>query len=348
MSSSSAQCNAHGSPLRTRLVCSAVFLYSLILSACSSLPFGLDQWTLGQKGAVAEHALANDQVARNLVYTLVQLPGLHPQQTTLQVSSDQAKPFSQAVLRRIDDAGYAIQQHSEAVPSTHVLTTSVTEIAADVAEFTISVGGVSVKRVYTHNKQGARPTSAQTVSGAAASQVTLNDDLFSAQPSSIISAVSFSQSQDVKSTTSLKQRFDALRIDPPQSVVRANLHDTLISNYASLFDRYEDVYTKTVVFGNDSMVLGDAGKATVQEFVDRLDPDTDLISIIGCSHGQSTLDNGNELLAIGRSHRVKEAFMYAGLSHNLVLDEACWSPTPFDEVMPRRGVLITLKRRRLG
>jgi len=101
-----------------------------------------------------------------------------------------------------------------------------------------------------------------------------------------------------------------------------------------------------VTFGNDSMRLGAAQKAIVARYAQRFRPETDLISIVGCSHGRTVIDNGNSLLALGRTNRVKEALVYAGLSPEAVLDEGCWADSYHAE-FPRRGVVMTLKRRRI-
>ena len=99
------------------------------------------------------------------------------------------------------------------------------------------------------------------------------------------------------------------------------------------------------MFPNDSLRLGERNKETIARYVSELDPATDVLSVIGCSHGNTRIDNGNELLAIGRANRVKEAFLFAGIDHEQVLEESCWAGESFEK-MPRRGVVLTLKRRR--
>ena len=72
--------------------------------------------------------------------------------------------------------------------------------------------------------------------------------------------------------------------------------------------------------------------------------ESDVFSVIGCSHGNTGLANGNALLAVGRSKRVKQFLIGQGVPVNRILDEGCWAPVHFDEEMPRRGVVIELKR----
>lgn len=40
----------------------------------------------------------------------------------------------------------------------------------------------------------------------------------------------------------------------------------------------------------------------------QMNPDTDVLSVIGCSLEPTAIQNGNSLLAIGRANRVKESF----------------------------------------
>ena len=131
----------------------------------------------------------------------------------------------------------------------------------------------------------------------------------------------------------------------PRALVRQNMYETRRSNYAPLFAEYEDLRQDTLIFPNDSLVLGEANKRLIADYARDLDPATDVLSVIGCSHGRTAIDNGNEVLAIGRANRVKEAFVFAGLDHDQVLEESCWAGT-YHEVFPKRGVVVTLKRQR--
>lgn len=131
-----------------------------------------------------------------------------------------------------------------------------------------------------------------------------------------------------------------------QVMIKQNMYDSKESNYSNLLTDYEEVEQSVLVFPNDSLLLGDANKQIIEQYVDSMDPSTDVLSVIGCSHGQTAINNGNSLLALGRANRVKEAFLFSGVDHTDVLEEGCWAPTLYDEVMPRRGVLLTLKRRK--
>ena len=117
------------------------------------------------------------------------------------------------------------------------------------------------------------------------------------------------------------------------------------SNYTSIFDDYEDVNQVILVFPNDSLRIGAKNKATVSEYVRSFNPDTDILSVVGCSHGRTSISAGNQLLAVGRANRVKEALIYSGVDQQKIYEEGCWDDEYFDEVMPRRGVVLTHKRK---
>jgi len=122
-----------------------------------------------------------------------------------------------------------------------------------------------------------------------------------------------------------------------------NMFVTGQSRYQDILKDYDVVDTSTLVFQNDSMLLGRDNKKMIRQIVREFDKDTDVISVIGCSHGRSNLDNGNAYLANGRAARVKEEFLSIGLAPKEVLAEGCWADVAH-ETMPARGVVVQLKR----
>lgn len=300
-----------------------------------------------------------DLVAQNLVFALTQLPDLHPYRTTVQASPSTTR-FGDRVLARVADAGYGVQ--SVAADQGHrYLRYRAERSESEVGEETryrVAIGPFSVSRAYALVDGRTVPSSTLRVDGAEATDIALNDEIFGRDVPEALSVASFVNAGepaildvsggeprpvDVPDTLVV----DATTAEPDFStLVRRNVYEMMRSNYAELFADYEDVRQDVLVFPNDSLRLGNAQKATIAEYVRELDPATDILSVIGCSHGRSALDNGNEVLAIGRANRVKEAFLFAGVDHEQVLEEGCWAPQHFDEVMPRRGVVLTLKRRR--
>jgi len=98
------------------------------------------------------------------------------------------------------------------------------------------------------------------------------------------------------------------------------------------------------VFGNDSMVLGSTNKSLIDQFVDNEIREGDVVSLIGCSNGPTSLEIGNEGLALGRAQRVTEALTSRGVPRENVLDEGCWAPVSAQDRFPNRGVVMELWR----
>ena len=75
----------------------------------------------------------------------------------------------------------------------------------------------------------------------------------------------------------------------------------------------------------NSLRLSDRNKTIPNSLAGRFNPETDIILIIGCSYGNTTLENGNQLLAEGRAQRVTESLMFAGVDPDAIKDETCWT-----------------------
>jgi len=141
---------------------------------------------------------------------------------------------------------------------------------------------------------------------------------------------------------------DAVAFDSSQNPFNRNMFDLKESNYQSLFENYDDIRESTIIFENDSFILGRENKKLVIELSGVINPDTDVVSVVGCSHGQTGEGIENSILAIARAHRVKEELMRAGVNSEQVLEEACYSKEYAAELgLPRRGVQIKIKRRKL-
>ena len=129
-----------------------------------------------------------------------------------------------------------------------------------------------------------------------------------------------------------------------EGVGKHNIADIGVSNYDSLLSSKQNVAEQVLIFGDDSYVLGARNKQILGQVMDSFNPETDVVSIVGCSTGSTKIDNGNAALAIGRANRVKEALLYSGVPHDKIYDEGCWSPEANSTPFPNRGVVITVKR----
>ena len=286
-----------------------------------------------------------DLITRDLIGVLAQIDGLRPIQTTVQINPP-TSVLGRVVFDELRAAGYGVQK-VEADRGPHYVRykfeDALTERGA-VTRYTVSIGDVVAARDYVLLDTGLVPDSAVSVSGAPESMVLLDESLFPEFGPHYEERVAFTDNQLPELIE--PQSSITARIDTPAAtvLVKRNVFDLTESNYRALFARYDDVTSTILVFANDSMTLGQQNKRAIAKLAARLQPDTDIVSVIGCSHGYTDLDNGNSLLALGRANRVKEAFVHAGVDYTQVLDEGCWSSEYFDEVMPRRGVVVTLKR----
>lgn len=123
----------------------------------------------------------------------------------------------------------------------------------------------------------------------------------------------------------------------------SNMYETRESRYKGLFDSYDVVEKEVYVFADDSLILGKQNKILMHNLVKKFNSETDVMSVIGCSHGKSKIENGNAYLANNRAIRVKEEFVLAGLDSDKVLEEGCWANVDFPE-LPARGVLVQHRR----
>jgi len=127
-----------------------------------------------------------------------------------------------------------------------------------------------------------------------------------------------------------------------------NMFENRQSNFEDLFNGFEGITSKVLVFPNDSLRLGDGNKQEILAMAKTFDPESEVFSVIGCSTGKTSLADGNRYLAVGRAARVKEELMLNGIAESNIFDEGCWGDEYWDEAVPRRGVVLSRKRRAAG
>lgn len=232
--------------------------------------------------------------------------------------------------------------------------------------FQVTIGSIGVKREYALAQEQIFPVSSVFISGAAPQGLVVDEDIFA---TSTVFAVPLKpvlkNSADDDSTVVSSGELPATDFPPVSTAAKRlsdnetsaegaplvvapklNVYDTRRSNFQGLLGGYEDVRKEVLVFNNDSVVMGQRNRRITRELIRDFDENTDVFSVIGCSHGHSMIEDGNRKLALGRSSRVREELILSGINPGYVLDEGCWSKNHFDEVMPRRGVVLTLKRLR--
>lgn len=325
-----------------RLVVSACLLVSV--SGCSV--FGVDApW--GDDEPKPDY----DLIAANLVNSLAQFPHLNPLMATVQMAQPSSE-FRKHIKQELNDQGYKIETiaSEEGINQVRPEIKSLDADGSKQDVYVLNIGRVSAERAYAVVAGKTVPVSEQIIRGVEERKVTLNDDIFEA-PDSAFTSVTFKpyagpQIEDVLAAQTPQTKARNFFKRKKRTAVKVNLYETLVSNYADEFSGYEDIDQSILIFPNDSLRLGNDNKSIIEQYVENMNPETDLLSVIGCSHGNTEINNGNSLLALGRANRVKEALMFSGLEHDQILEEGCWAPQTFDEVMPRRGVVLTLKRKK--
>lgn len=288
-----------------------------------------------------EDSQEHDLVARNLILSLVQVPQLYPSATMVQIDVRGARGFEAHVHARLADAGYGVQRVVGG-EGPNAVTVSVENGSDFSRTYSLTIATFSITRSYGQRGGRTVPLSAQYLEGVETQGIAIDDSMFEGRRIDLYSTI---VSGPITDRAAPVEAIDDAGLADSGGLIKQNMYKTLESNYADLLTDYEEVRQDVLVFADDSLRLGDTNKSIVESYARELQPETDVVSVIGCSHGKSSINNGNEVLALGRAGRVKEAFLFAGISHTRVWEEGCWSAQEFSDVMPARGVLLTLKRR---
>jgi len=317
-------------------------------------------------------------IASDFVSTLTQLPETSPAQTVLHTSQPSTR-FGELFLSSLQRAGFDLRIGNTQSQRWLVYYANRDENLSTsgnpVYTFIVSAGDIKLKRSYEVDQYGIRPAGSMFVRGATASDVVMDDTIFSVRSAQVANAVD--ENTAVDDTDALAAELDEPEIElnavpGPQPLVKlsnsntptdstraatgtkglpgneafsefSNMFTTGESRYKEIFKSYDVVDRMVYVFANDSLVLGKQNKVLVQQLATNFNRETDVMSVIGCSHGASNLENGNAYLANSRATRVKEEFITVGLDADKVLDEGCWANVDHAR-MPARGVLVEHKR----
>ncbi|MFK7992691.1 MAG: hypothetical protein AB8B87_01045 [Granulosicoccus sp.] len=338
---------------------------ALFLSACGSMnlqpPGAQAQAALSQPAAVSpvDRSIAADiiRIARQ-IYT--------PFNTTLQVSNNNTDPLLTHFVNEFAKAGYGIQRVS-ADQGSNFFTFTRTEQPGDTGEpliqFDASIGAVDIGRDYQVPRANMiSPASPVRLSGTRVS-VNVPDTptgrflISNPDHSRAVYAASMNLSNQAPPIISLitEDLVDRVVNRSTQTASLQGLNSSRVevnnlfyadqSNFSSILDNYEQVERQIVVFGNDSMILGNTNKLLIEQFVQQRFGPGDLISLVGCSNGPTALDIGNEGLALGRAERVTQALLSQGIARDRILDEGCWAPVSAGRKFPSRGVVLELWRK---
>lgn len=289
-----------------------------------------------------------------------------PIDTTVQINRDSRDPLLAHFIDHLTSEGFGIQRVSADQGANFVSysRTSRNVDGKNLTRFSVQIGAVSVERDYaSKGKNKIAPASKVRLSGTRA-PVTKNDRSSAAL---LITDTSLTGVQYVASL-GLDDQSPIISLIAPNVVNRIapvsttqgpslqalnsgkvevnNLFYGNESTFSSVLDNYNKVERQVIVFGNDSMILGDTNKALIDQFVETHMRQGDVISLVGCSNGPTALAIGNEGLALGRAKRVTEALQSRGIARANILDEGCWAPVKAGDRFPSRAVVMELWRKR--
>jgi len=292
-----------------------------------------------------------DKIAMNLIFVMAQIPEIIPIDTTVQVS-EPSTAFGYLLETRLVDAGYGLRRTTDQIGKFPVqyefLNGGIDGVYHSKA--TLSIGKYEVQRLYNLTPESVTAASPLVLRGYDKNKLDLNDDLLSNDSSAGIVVKTALKEPVVDNDRDLANAIDAAvplsqRLSSSNfgDLIKQNMYTTMQSNYMGFFKDFRDVSVTTLIFPNDSTRLSSENKSTIQRLIGEMDPNNDVISLVGCSHGKTSDQVDNEGLAIGRANVVKLELVSNGVAYDRVLDEGCWAKGYHDE-FPTRGVVLTLKR----
>ncbi len=297
-----------------------------------------------------EYTLPEDQtelVSRDFVAAIARLRGFNPRETTVQFRNP-TTPFSTELHDAMRRAGFGIQiikDNERASNHVHYVSRRYESAEGTTVAYEVSVGSVKLSREYEIRAGRVFPIAALSIKGGVqdGNQRVDNSIFRAVDPvidNPVMKSVITSDSNSVITTPNTPE-LSSLQ-GSTLALLRKNVADIGSSNFREYFKHFNSVRSETLVFPNDSLRLGRPNKKTIWSVAQQFDAATDIISVLGCSHGATKIDNGNALLATGRASRVKEELIMSNISPEKILDEGCWAPTYYKD-FPRRGVVLTLR-----
>ena len=298
---------------------------------------------------------------------------LDPMTTTVQIGIDDTDPLAARLSEALLERGYGLQRVA-ADQGAHFLDWSrELEPRADGGtrvDWRLTIGPVEASRPYVRERDGTivtggplslsgsrvavetRPSmpAALVLGEEAHAHVRYTASLDADADNPIISLVTPELVEQVALEASGGERQRGAGGGPSERALNANqieignLFYADESNFSSTLDDYERVERRVIVFADDSMVLGEANKLLIRDFVETSVGGADIVSLVGCSNGPTALEIGNEGLALGRARRVTEELTALGLPASRVYGEGCWAPVSAGERFPGRGVVLELWR----
>ncbi len=342
------------SPKRLEFTRFAIFsaLYITVLAGCATT-------------VVSNDLRMRESVAQDFAISLATLSDTRTTSLSMQAPL-QSRGFAAALQKALREEGFVVAENysEDALPVTYNIE-SVTHEKGSSERYALTVGPLVIMREYQRHNDDVYPVSAfeidntldpvgidSTADAVVAEAPTQPQP--QPQPKAQAQAPSDPFAELVDSAAAIETAMVSPLPEPEpvspglphdiESVERKNMYKTRVSAFGEFTQGYESIEKEVLIFPNDSLHITDDAGSTLEALSGQFRADSDVFSVIGCSHGKTELENGNALLAVGRSKRVKQFLIEQGVPVNRILDEGCWAPVHFDEVMPRRGVLVELKR----
>lgn len=361
--------------------CTIVISTVLFTTGCSLLAHNESEQ--GSSKSFLELQLNPHQMAANdIVSAIVQTEEFKSTSGPIRLPPDDT-PYFTHLVASLRSLGYAVKHvsYSDKNRSEYSFESSAPG-ASKVYRYSLTVNGVTVARKYEDRITGLFPKTKMMVSGTT-SRIRLDEAEFEEQdpsqvfltgveyvdeePASAKNENTLTQNTRSNSSGEVSDNTDEVMIEavPVRPVALKetdlplvsysdlldkkpedldNMYYTDRSNFSDIFDSYEQVEKHIIVFPNDSMVLGPKGKAKARAIFNNIQPETEILSMVGCSHGNTAIEDGNRVLAIGRVKRIRDEFVDLGVDREQLFAEGCWAPVHFDEVFPRRGVVVSVLR----
>ncbi|MFK7889397.1 MAG: hypothetical protein AB8B63_01175 [Granulosicoccus sp.] len=343
----------------------------IILSACTTSGSTVGAQVPGDNARQEGLSAADTAMVDDHLSVIEQL--FDPYSTTLQITNNDTDPTLTLFASRLASGGYGIQRVTADQGANYLSYDRVTSVVEDspIVSFVSRIGSVELSRDYEVSENNViTPVSGLRLSGTRTPVGVDSTSIANKQIDKEYSAVEYIASlrlDDQVPVISLitsdiveqvaRRATESPALSPGQPLAPSlqainasrlevnNLFYAETSTFNTILDSYDRIDRQVIVFGNDSLVLGETNKSLIGQFVDSRVGDRDIISLVGCSNGPTDLEIGNEGLALGRAKRVTEALLALGLNQNQVLDEGCWAPVSAGEKFPARGVVMELWRR---
>lgn len=333
-------------------------LCSVLLLGCASL-----EEHAGKRGDGSSAGL--QLIATDLVSMLVQVPSISVGSTTLNLPAEQfaENDFGRVLQHQLEEVGYAIRTTGTNPRDSSVAfsidSPSDTVEGDPVRTYTVSIDTVSVRRQYADFDSAAvQPVSSMQIKGAVADNLQVNDSLFAPVEESPAKVAESARQQDqagaadsgqlasesLSNAGLLSRQSFGSDLQQIQQRERLNFREIQRSNFSDVYHTMSKVREALIPFGNDAVALDPIAEEEIARFLGAFNAETDVFSVIGCSNGRTQAPAGPQGLALGRAAAVTTELKRLSVPAQSILEEGCWSGEHYDEMMPRRGVVLTLYR----